>query len=191
MIGGSSPPRTTSIAECGVRDVELIHSTIRIQNSEFVRLGRQLADHLGLEPGMLWVRVPPEPLKETKSSWSSLECSPPCQGGGRGFKSHRGRLHGAVRKLAKRRSSNLRECLWVRLPPVLLDEKHASAGHWRAPVVVTHPLSSFAGSTPARRTNWSAESKRNLGSDDWQAKQQRSNTRTNDGSLPLASCTNH
>ena len=26
------------------------------------RLGRQLADHLGLEPGMLWVRIPPEPL---------------------------------------------------------------------------------------------------------------------------------
>ncbi len=30
--------------------------------------------------------------KEYLSSWSSLECSPPCQGGGRGFKSHRGRL---------------------------------------------------------------------------------------------------
>src|SRR5438132_4760953 len=31
---------------------------------------------------------PPELL----SSWSSLECSPPCHGGGRGFKSRRGRL---------------------------------------------------------------------------------------------------
>ena len=29
------------------------------------RLGRQSADHLGLEPGMLWVRVPPEPLTVT------------------------------------------------------------------------------------------------------------------------------
>ncbi len=29
------------------------------------RLGRQLADHLGLEPGMLWVRLPPEPLATT------------------------------------------------------------------------------------------------------------------------------
>jgi len=28
-----------------------------------MRLGRQLADHLGLEPGMLWVRVAPEPLR--------------------------------------------------------------------------------------------------------------------------------
>ena len=26
-------------------------------------LGRQLADHLGLEPGMLWVRIPPELLE--------------------------------------------------------------------------------------------------------------------------------
>ena len=28
-----------------------------------IRLGRQLADHLGLEPGMLWVRIPPELLE--------------------------------------------------------------------------------------------------------------------------------
>ena len=27
-------------------------------------LGRQLADHLGLEPGMLWVRIPSELLQE-------------------------------------------------------------------------------------------------------------------------------
>ena len=44
------------------------------------RLGRQLADHLGLEPGMLWVRLPPELLKYILSSRSSLECSPPCHG---------------------------------------------------------------------------------------------------------------
>jgi hypothetical protein len=61
----------------------------------------------------------------------------------------------AVRKLAKRRSSNLR-VLWVRLPPVLLE--HASVGHWQASVAVTHPLSSFAGSTPARRTENTARS---------------------------------
>jgi hypothetical protein len=54
------------------------------------RLGRQLADHRDLESRMLWVQLPPEPLAEL-SSWSSLECSPPCQGGDRGFKSHRGR----------------------------------------------------------------------------------------------------
>src|SRR5229473_1814803 len=35
------------------------------------------------------------------SSWSSLECSPPCHGGDRGFKSHRGRL--SRRSLARLR----------------------------------------------------------------------------------------
>ena len=33
-------------------------------SSGYIRLGRQLADHLGLEPGMLWVRIPPELLQE-------------------------------------------------------------------------------------------------------------------------------
>jgi hypothetical protein len=32
-------------------------------SSGHIRLGRQLADHLGLEPGMLWVRIPPELLQ--------------------------------------------------------------------------------------------------------------------------------
>jgi hypothetical protein len=36
---------------------------LRIRLPPWARLGRQLADHLGLEPGMLWVRVPPEPLE--------------------------------------------------------------------------------------------------------------------------------
>jgi hypothetical protein len=35
---------------------------------------------------------------------------------------------------------------------------HASVGHWQASVAVTHPLSSFAGSTPARRTDILARS---------------------------------
>lgn len=89
--------------------------------------------------------------KQKMSSQSSQECSPPCHGGDRRFKSDRGRFCSAVRKLAKRRSSNLRG-LWVRLPPVLLQD--ASVGHWQASVAVTHPLSSFAGSTPARRTEY-------------------------------------
>ena len=40
-----------------------------------MRLGRQLADHLGLEPGMLWVRVPPEllemKLRPRGADWSA------------------------------------------------------------------------------------------------------------------------
>src|SRR5271167_2410572 len=69
---------------------------------------------------MLWVRLPPEPLIDDLPSWSSQECSRPCQGRGRGFESPRGRWNGTVRKPAKRPSSNLGERLWVRLPPVLL-----------------------------------------------------------------------
>ncbi len=83
------------------------------------RLGRQLADHLGLDPWMLWVRIPPGPLEYNTPSWSSLECSPPCHGGGRRFKSDRGCLDGAVRQLG--RATDFKSpWMWVRLPPVLL-----------------------------------------------------------------------
>ena len=94
------------------------------------RLGRQRADHSRLEREMLWVRVPPEP--SITPSWSSLECSPPCQGGDRGFKSRRGRWMrgGTVRKPAKRRSSNP-GILWVRLPPVLLAWILGLCSSWR------------------------------------------------------------
>ena len=58
-----------------------------------------------------------------------------------------------VRKPAKRRSSNLRECLWVRLPSVLLANRTcvgwALAGLAGCkPAVRTDP----GGSTPSRRT---------------------------------------
>lgn len=77
------------------------------------------------------------------SSWSSQECSLACHARGRRFKSDRGRFigvfhvakveqpephvggggrySGAIRKPEKRRSSNLRDCLWVRLPLVPLQ----------------------------------------------------------------------
>ena len=97
-----------------------------------IRLGRQLADHFGLEPEMLWVRIPLELLSSSNSpnsistrvdrtspeyvssgnalgdvielgefddqsfSWSSLECSSPCHGEGRGFKSHRERFRSSI-----------------------------------------------------------------------------------------------
>src|SRR3954447_26874257 len=69
---------------------------------------------------MLRVRLPPGP--SVTPSWSSPECSPRCQRGGRGFESRRGRWSerdGTVRKSAKRPGSNP-GTLWVRLPPVLL-----------------------------------------------------------------------
>jgi hypothetical protein len=44
-------------------------------SSGHMRLGRQLADHLGLEPGMLWVRIPPEllaiELRPRGAAWSA------------------------------------------------------------------------------------------------------------------------
>ena len=58
---------------------------------------------------------------------------------------------GAVRKQAKRRSSNLRESFVGSTPTRVTETPHASVGHWQAQVAVTHPPSGFAGSTPARR----------------------------------------
>ncbi len=68
------------------------------------------------------------------SSWSSQECSPPCHGGGRGFKSRWGRclvlLDGAVRNLGKRRSSELRDS--VGSTPTRAIEREARDGRWEA-----------------------------------------------------------
>ena len=70
--GGSSPPRTTSaqIRQRG-RAARLKPERLRVRLPLWAqRLGRQLADHLGLEPGMLWVRLPPEPLQVfTNDQW--------------------------------------------------------------------------------------------------------------------------
>jgi hypothetical protein len=78
--------------------------------------------------------------RNDSSSQSSPECSPPCQGGDRGFKSHRRRLSaGMVRKSATRRSSNLRESVGSNPTHATKKTQNASAGHWRAQVAVTHP----------------------------------------------------
>ena len=55
------------------------------------------------------------------SSWSSLECSPACHAGDRGFKSHRGR---SIARYANWKSGEAQTfaTLWVRLPPVLFAE---------------------------------------------------------------------
>ena len=72
MTGGSSPPRTTQaqIRQLAERsglnpDVYRFESCSGYYPTR--RLGRQLADHLGLEPGMLWVRLPPVLLKQYAS----------------------------------------------------------------------------------------------------------------------------
>ena len=120
-IGGSSPSRTTEETQrldtpTG-RATRLKPECLRVRILLWALnyktwLGRQLADHFGLEPEMLRVRIPPE-LLATKQlrPRGAAECSPACHAGDRGFKSHRGRLLGTVRKLVKRRSSNLRDRL--------------------------------------------------------------------------------
>ena len=119
---------------------------MRVRLRPWARPGRQAADHLGLEPGMLWVRVPPGPL-ETRcprgAAWSArlpvtqeIAGSNPVEGA---FENS-----GAVRKSAKRPrpplrggartlvmcgfDSRLRHC-----------EQHASAGHRRAQLPVKQP----------------------------------------------------
>src|SRR5262249_39991130 len=89
---------------------------VRLQPPE-LRLGRQSADHPCLNQGMLWVQVPPGPLQlvlveepgvlATLSRWRSWVQIPS------------GTLDRTVRKPAKRPSSNLGDCVWVRFPPVL------------------------------------------------------------------------
>ena len=101
---------------------------------------RQLAERLGLNPSVCRTSTPALGTSGIHtSSQSSPECSPPCHGGDRGFKSHRGRLQqlGTVRQPAERPSSNLGDCGFDSLPCYL--KHHASAGHWRAQVAVTHP----------------------------------------------------
>ena len=88
---------------------------VRVQS--WARSGRQAEDHLGLEPGMLRVRIPPGPLEThcpRGAAWSArlpvtqeIAGSNPVEGA---FDSS-----GAVRKSAKRPSSNLGD-LRVRIP---------------------------------------------------------------------------
>ena len=97
------------------------------------RLGRQLADHLGLEPGMLWVRLPPEPLQNnyvlveqpgvlaTLSRWRSWVQIPS------------GTLDNMAR-YANRQSGEAQTfvivCGFDSHPCYLIQ--HASLGHWQA-----------------------------------------------------------
>ena len=126
---------------------------MRVRLRPWARPGRQSADHLGLEPGMLWVRVPPGPLETCcprGAAWSArlpvtqeIAGSNPVEGA---FDSS-----GAVRKSAKRPSSNLGE-LRVRPPPAPLrtarDDRALASPTGRNPAIPQ----GFAGSTPARRT---------------------------------------
>ena len=106
-----------------------------------IRLGRQLADHLGLEPGMLWVRIPPEPLTKQqvlveqpgvlaclsrRRSWVQI----PSGTLGTTTARYANRQSGQPQTLVIVCGFNSHPCHW---------NENASAGHWRAQVAVTHP----------------------------------------------------
>jgi hypothetical protein len=79
-------------------------------SSGHIRLGRQLADHLGLEPGMLWVRIPPELLQVNNFVLVEQPGVLACLSRRRSWvQIPSGTLDSTVRKPAKRRSSNLRD----------------------------------------------------------------------------------
>src|SRR2546421_5520080 len=104
-----------------------------------------MADHSRLEREMLWVRVPPGPLR---TSWRASGC------GRRPLKAETVGSNPTqdTRRQGRQPADHLRSnrgMLWVRLPPLLLD---VSAGHRRAQAAVTRPSGDCAGSTPARHT---------------------------------------
>ena len=87
------------------------------------RLGRQLADHLGLEPGMPWGRVPPEPLKTTRPRGAVRSARHPVKVeimGSNPIGDASTTWHGTP---TGRATDFKRPWLWVRLPPVLLTTK--------------------------------------------------------------------
>ena len=138
-----------------------------------------LADHLGLEPGMLWVRLPPGPSETHRPRGAAWSARLPVTQEIAGSNPVEGALDnaGAVRKSAKRPSSNLGE-LRVRVPPAPLRtcagwalvslsgcnppafglcRFNSCPAHFRhGPFVYRHrmpdPRSGEAGSTPARAT---------------------------------------
>ncbi len=102
---------------------------------------------------MLWVRLPPEPLGTLGPRRAARSARHPVTVEIVGSNPiGDAQQHGTVRKPAKRRSSNLRDRLWVRLPPVLLTTcvGWALAGPAGCKPVVRMDL---GGSTPSRRTS--------------------------------------
>ena len=125
-IGGSSPPGTT-------------------------RLGRQLADHPGLEPRMLRVRIPPEPLT-CRPSQSSPECSPARHAGDHGFESRRGRCRQDTARYANRQSGEAQTFVSAGSTPACATWKPCVGWAPVSPTDCKSAASGCAGSTPARRT---------------------------------------
>ena len=113
-----------------------------------MRLGRQSADHLGLEPGMLWVRVPPELLKQSVlvEQPGVLACLSRRRSRVQIPSGTLDRMIGTVRKPAKRRSSNLGDCGFDSRPCHLKTYRVGWA--LACPSGCNPPALGIAGSTP-------------------------------------------
>ena len=110
----------------------MTQSQIVIQQSKITRLSRQLADHLGLEPGMLWVRIPPE-LFTTRPRGAARSARHPVKVEIRGSNPLGDAFYNKQRRVTQSgkeastndaflTSSSVPETfviLWVRLPPVI------------------------------------------------------------------------
>ncbi len=135
----------------------------------------KLADHLGLEPGMLWVRPPPGPLETHCPRGAAWSARLPVTQEIAGSNPVEGANVGAVRKPEKRPSSNLGDCgfdsrlrhLRVVLLTAACKAVVAKEVRWMTrglipsqptdgPFVYRHrtsaPHAGKAGSTPARAT---------------------------------------
>ena len=137
---------------------------LRVRLRPWARPGRQTADHLGLEPGMLWVQVPPGPLDTALSSWSSLECSPACHAGDRGFKSRRGRYWRIAARYANRQSGQAQTLVICGFDSRLRHLRPCVGWASACPTACKAASSKgYAGSTPARRTDNTARSSIGIG----------------------------
>jgi hypothetical protein len=91
-IVGSNPTLPTCSFRGGVMATCLAlnqETSVRFPPPEH-RLDTPTGRAARLKSERVWVRIPLQ-VNGSLSSWSSPECSSPCHGEGRGFKSHRGR----------------------------------------------------------------------------------------------------
>ena len=135
-IGGSSPPRTTlrpryanraqrlglNPSVCGFESRPGHNGSVGNGRPPWLR-PRDVTTAARRCP----VRVPPEPLKKHRSSWSSLECSPACHAGDRGFKSRRGRCNEMAR-YANRQSGQAQTLVTCGFESRLCHSKHTRVG---------------------------------------------------------------
>jgi hypothetical protein len=96
---------------------------------------------------------PTRAIGNTLSSWSSLECSPACHAGDRGFKSRRGRYWTTTARYANRQSGQAQTLVICGFDSRLRHLKICVGWASASPTACKAASpQGYAGSTPARRT---------------------------------------